>query len=83
MCLPHLLVASLLLATAAGCSWHRDELEKERTHLQQSQRDMWDALRHHAPVGSRWAGHNDTGEFIEQLRRNDARINEIEQELGN
>jgi hypothetical protein len=60
----------------------RQELERERSTLENSQIDLRNYLSQSAPVGSRWAGHPDTGAILDQINRNDARIAEIDRQLS-
>ncbi|HVL12303.1 MAG TPA: hypothetical protein VM529_07045 [Gemmata sp.] len=72
----------LSAALAAGCqSLERQELERERSALQQSQNDLRGYMDRNAPIGSHWAGHTDTGGLVAQMTRNETRIREIDEEL--
>jgi hypothetical protein len=66
-----------------GCqAMERQRLEEERAMLELAQGDIRGYMRQAAPVGGRWDSHPDTARFIEQMNRNDARIAEIERQLG-
>jgi hypothetical protein len=74
---------AFLVFAGVGCqAMERQRLEEERSMLELAQSDMRGYVGRAAPVGSRWASHPDTAQFLEQMNRNDARIAEIDRQLG-
>jgi hypothetical protein len=66
-----------------GCqALERQRLEEERATLELAQNDIRGYMDQAAPVGSRWTSHPDTAQFLEQMKRNDTRIAEIDRQLG-
>jgi hypothetical protein len=77
------LACAVLAFGLVGCkTTERDRLVEERAGLVAAQGDIRGFMAGSAPVGSPWASHGDTAQFIDQMRRNEARIEEIDRELA-
>jgi hypothetical protein len=78
-----LICAVLLLAAFVGCASDRQQLEEERSDLEQRREAIREQLDRNAPVGSRWSSHRDTGRLLGEMNGHDARIREIDNQLWN